>query len=464
MTVANHDTINLVQNSSSRATNTAIVTPVIVTPGVPNSVPVGTARPVTTPASASVPATATAPPSASVSKSTASSANTSKPNGPANSATGSPSGHTFGEYEIYELLGAGGNGQVFRARHRWLDIPVAIKFLLGVDANDQTVSERFRREAMVAARMIHPNIVRATDGGIAGQRIFLVTDLVVGKSLTAIVQQHGPLTLPEVAAVAVGVSKGLRHIALNATVHRDIKPSNIMVDETGEVRILDLGLARSQHQSHTLTETGQVMGTVDFMSPEQAQDPRNVDYRADLYSLGCTLYFLSTGRAPFQSDDNDSIAAKLLAHMEKEVTPISAYRLDIPKPICQLIEQMLAKSPSDRPTHYELIINRFEPLSTGNRLAEKVRDSSNHATPATPDRSSIISTATYSDKFRDWAINTALCLLGFQETIPGRRPGQKPAYQTSFKWIRNLFTLLVLLGIFWFIASHIQFVEYTEIE
>lgn len=449
MTVANHDTINLVQNSSTRATSTAIVTPVVVTPAAAASANRSPAPPL-------APASTTKPSSPS--------ANTSRPSGTSHHASTSPSGHTFGEYEIYELLGTGGNGQVFRARHRWLDIPVAIKFLLGVDANDQSVTERFRREAMVAARMIHPNIVRATDGGIAGQRIFLVTDLVVGKSLTTLVQQHGPLKLPEVAAIAVGVAKGLRHIALNATVHRDIKPSNIMVDEMGEVRVLDLGLARSQHQSHTLTETGQVMGTVDFMSPEQAQDPRNVDYRADMYSLGCTLYFLLTGRAPFQSDDNESIAAKLLAHIEKEVTPISAYRQDIPKPICQLIEQMLAKSPGERPTHYEQIISRFESHVTGNRLAEKVRDASNPSAPSTPDRSSVVSTSTYSDKFRDWAINTALCLLGFQEAVAGRRPGQKPAYQTSFKWIRNLFTLLIFAGIFWFIFSNIQFVEYTEIE
>jgi serine/threonine protein kinase len=200
------------------------------------------------------------------------------------------------------------------------------------------------------------------------------------------------------------------------------------------------------------------------MSPEQAQDPRHVDFRADMYSLGCTLYFLLTGRAPFQSDDNDSIASKLLAHIEKDVPPITTYRQDIPKPICQLVEQMLAKSPEDRPASYDFIIHKFEPLAANHRLAELTRDKSKNSAGASIDRSSAVTSTTYADKLRDWAINTALCLLGFQDAVPGKRPGQKTTYQTSFRWIRNLVMFLIFGTIFWFIASNIEFVEYSEIE
>ena len=266
------------------------------------------------------------------------------------------SGKVLGEYEIGELLGVGGNGHVFKARHRCLDLPVALKILHGVEPDDEDTVNRFRREAMASARLMHPNLVRATDAGILDQHLYLVTDLVDGVDLSQLVGQHGALSVANACELGRAACEGLQYLADNDTIHRDIKPSNMMLDRDGQVRILDLGLARKGDFTNSLTCEDQLMGTLDFMSPEQALNPKDVDFHADMYSLGCTLYFLLTGEAPFAGEAHDSLAAKLMAHMEVLATPIEEFRKDVPKPVARVVIAMLEKDPADRPADYHEII------------------------------------------------------------------------------------------------------------
>ncbi|MFK8115206.1 MAG: protein kinase [Rubripirellula sp.] len=279
---------------------------------------------------------------------------------PANQAVGGAlknwSGEILGEYEIGERIGLGGNGQVYKARHRCLDMLVALKILHGVEAGDQASVDRFRREAMASARLRRPHLVRATDAGILGQHLFLVTDLVDGVDLNELVGRYGVLSIANACEVGRAACSGLQYLTENATVHRDIKPSNIMLDRTGNIRVLDLGLARTNDLTHSLTVEGQLMGTLDYMSPEQALSPRDVDFQADMYSMGCTLYFLLTGHAPFQTDAHDTLAAKLVAHMEVEAAPIREVRKDVPPAVANVIMAMLEKSVSDRPASFTDVI------------------------------------------------------------------------------------------------------------
>ena len=281
------------------------------------------------------------------------------------------SGEILDDYEIGERLGVGGNGQVFRARHRCLDLPVALKILHSVETTDEDSIHRFRREAMASARLMHPNLVRATDAGIRDGHLFLVTDLVEGVDLNQLVEQHGAVSVANACELGRAACEGLEYLNQNNTVHRDIKPSNIMLDHSGQVRILDLGLAHNNDLAHSLTFEGQLMGTLDFMSPEQALSPKDVDFHADMYSLGCTLYFLLTGNAPFEGQ-HETLAAKLMAHMEVQPTPIDRLRGDIPKPVARIVMAMLEKEAADRPETFTRVIEVFSSFSSDHNLRDLV--------------------------------------------------------------------------------------------
>ncbi len=364
-----------------------------------------------------------------------------QPRSQANAGQPDWSGKSLGEYEIGRLLGAGGNGQVFLARHRWLDIPVAVKFLAALNPGDESVVARFRREATTSAKLVHPNLIRATDGGMVGNQLFLVTEFVDGVDLSQLVGQHGPLSLNASCAIIHPVCQALGHAAARDVVHRDIKPSNIMLDRTGSIKVLDLGLARINNHSNTMTETGQVMGTVDFMAPEQAVDPRSVDFRADLYSLGCTFYFLLTGRAPFQTEQHETIGAKLLAHMEADYTPISRHRQDIPRPIADLIDRMLAKDPKQRPASFAVVQKAVERHAAAADLSQLVAGETPHGTAAGTGVS-------WSDRVADAIVDYCklglkhgLVVLGFLQVQPKTRPGGRTTFQPSFRWLKGVAAL-----------------------
>ena len=258
-------------------------------------------------------------------------------------------------YRVLERIGTGGMGDVYKAEHRLMGRTVALKTIRGEFTNSPTAVSRFRNEVRSAAKLSHPNIVTAFDAEHAGSIHFLAMEFVAGESLDQVVAHSGPLPIEQAIDVVRQVAEGLQHAFEHEMVHRDIKPQNLMIDETGRVRILDFGLARfvrdelsealSNGASVGITAEHRTLGTPDYIAPEQVSDARTSDIRSDIYSLGCTLYFLLTGQPPFP---NGSPMEKMSAHLHLQPTPISTLRSDIPASVAGLIDRMIAKSPDDR--------------------------------------------------------------------------------------------------------------------
>jgi serine/threonine protein kinase len=259
---------------------------------------------------------------------------------------------TLDSYVLLDRLGAGGMGVVFKARHRTMDRVVAIKTLHPEIARKKQTIDRFYREVKAAAKLVDPNIVTAYDAGHERDIHFLVMEFVDGRDLGAIVKENGPVPYRHAAELILQAARGLQHAHKQGLVHRDIKPSNLLLDRSGTLKVLDLGLARltadgSQADSNEqqMTQAGQVMGTMDFMAPEQAEDMSNVDGRADIYSLGCTLYYLINGRAIYPAK---SAISRMLAHREQPIPPLGNDARPVPVPLEALYRRMVAKDPSDR--------------------------------------------------------------------------------------------------------------------
>jgi hypothetical protein len=262
-------------------------------------------------------------------------------------------------YDVLELLGSGGMGAVYKAQHRRMERLVALKVISPTLVNRPDMVERFGREVKAAARLTHPNIVTAYDADAVADTHFLVMEFVEGTSLAQQVQQHGPLPVALACGYVRQAALGLQHAFEQGMVHRDVKPHNLMLTPSGQVKILDFGLARFVRETAPvrpavtpeagppgpLTETGTVMGTADFIAPEQAADPSGSDIRADVYSLGCTLYYLLAGHAPFPEG---TALDKLIAHAERTPRPLTELHGDIPPELARVVERMMAKSPADR--------------------------------------------------------------------------------------------------------------------
>ena len=255
-------------------------------------------------------------------------------------------------YRVLSQLGAGGMGVVYLAEHRLMKRRVALKVVLNASLNDPEAAARFHREVEVAARMSHPNIVTAHDAEQFNGTTFLVMEYVPGTNLSALVAQTGRLPVGTAVEYIRQAAVGLQHAHEHGLIHRDLKPSNLMLTPKGEVKVLDFGLVRMSDKPSgvgcgldTPTKTGIVMGTPDYMAPEQAADSSRVDTRADVYALGCTLYFLLVGREPYPLP---STLDKLIAH---KVTPLpdpSKERPDVPPPVVAVLRKMTAKKPDDR--------------------------------------------------------------------------------------------------------------------
>jgi DNA-binding beta-propeller fold protein YncE len=249
-----------------------------------------------------------------------------------------------------------------------------------LDARPELV-ERFRREVKAAARLSHPNIVAAYDAEQAGRTHFLVMEYVEGIDLARLVAQRGKLPIEEACEYVRQASLGLQHAHEKGMIHRDIKPHNLMVTPAGQVKILDFGLAlfarEAGSESDALTSHGVVMGTADYMAPEQASDSHHADIRADIYSLGCTLYHLLTGHVPFPKG---TFLDKVVRHATKKPTPISQLRSELPSELVRVVERMMAKKPEQRYQTPAEVAQALAPFAKGHT-----------STSVAPDRAALFS-------------------------------------------------------------------------
>jgi serine/threonine protein kinase/formylglycine-generating enzyme required for sulfatase activity len=265
-------------------------------------------------------------------------------------AQGKAKSLVFDEYVILDKLGQGGMGVVLKAEHRRMKRLVAIKIIAPAAMKSPEAVRRFYREVEVAARLSHPNIVAAHDAREYHGSHCLVMEYVEGKDLAAIIKDHGPLPLRQAMECILQAARGLDFAHRRGVVHRDIKPANLLLDREGTVKILDMGLARlaglgDEPGGERLTQSGQVMGTCDYMAPEQSLDTRKADHRADIYSLGCTLYRLLTGKTPYAGE---TYAKLFMAHLNDPIPALRAVRSDVTPELDAVYQRMMAKQPEDR--------------------------------------------------------------------------------------------------------------------
>jgi formylglycine-generating enzyme required for sulfatase activity/tRNA A-37 threonylcarbamoyl transferase component Bud32 len=253
----------------------------------------------------------------------------------------------LGPYLLLQRLGNGGMGEVFKARHQLLNRIVALKITRKELLTDPTNERRFLREIQATAKLDHPNIVAVHDASRIGETHFFAMEYIDGADLAQLVKKQGPLPVAKACEYIRQAALGLQHAFEQGLVHRDIKPSNLLVTADGsQVKILDLGVARFHDaEGSDLTATGSVVGTPDYLAPEQATNSRSADIRADIYSLGCTLYHLLTGHPPFA---DGSGLEKVLKHLHDSPPPIRNARGDIPPELAIVIDKMLEKKPADR--------------------------------------------------------------------------------------------------------------------
>ncbi|MEW4561357.1 protein kinase [Bremerella sp. JC770] len=257
-------------------------------------------------------------------------------------------GQTLGHFQMDAFVGAGGMGAVFRGHDTQLDRRVAIKVLSGEHNAKEDTVRRFRNEAQSAARLDHPNIARVYYVGEDKGWNYIVFEFIDGTNIRDEVERNGPLEIELAVSYLVQVAEALDHASARDVVHRDIKPSNILVDSQHRAKLVDMGLARLHQvnsQDSDLTASGMTLGTFDYISPEQARDPRSADVRSDLYSLGCTFFFMLTGRPPFPEG---TVLQKLLSHSGEEPPDPREFRPEVPDEVVHILSRLMAKNPNDR--------------------------------------------------------------------------------------------------------------------
>ncbi len=274
----------------------------------------------------------------------------------------------IGSYRLIRQLGSGGMSSVFHAIHVDTGHDVAVKVLPRYLAKNPTLLQRFLREAKTAEALEHPNIVAIFDRGSEAGRVYLGLEFVPGGDLHDLVRNQGPLSAAELVNVLKAVSQGLRYAATKGLIHRDIKPANLLMTPDGLVKITDLGLAlQVEEEDERVTRDGTTVGTVDYMAPEQARDSRGTSIRSDIYSLGCTSYYLLTGSPPFQGGD---VAEKLRRHAQEAPPDVRNVRPEIAESLAKLIQKMMAKRPENRFEDYDALLAQLETVSTEPSVSE----------------------------------------------------------------------------------------------
>ncbi len=265
--------------------------------------------------------------------------------------SGRGAGLILGNYVILDKIGQGGMGRVFKARHRRMKRLVALKELPASMTRSNRALKRFQREVEVAGQLDHPNIVTAFDADESSGSVFLVMEFVDGQNLAKLVDLHGPFSVEDAVHCILQSARGLQYAHQRGIIHRDIKPQNLLLDANGNVKILDMGLVRFARDANetvkddALTKENQIVGTIDYMSPEQAEDTRHADARADVYSLGCTLFRILTGRTMYEGG---STMKRLLAHREQPNPSLCDEREEIPASLDAIFQKMVAKNADDR--------------------------------------------------------------------------------------------------------------------
>jgi serine/threonine protein kinase len=282
---------------------------------------------------------------------------------------GKSRGIVFGEYVVLDRIGVGGMGQVFRAQHRRMKRMVAVKVLPPAATRSDFLVKRFFREVEAAARLTHANIVIAYDAGEQHGLHYLVMEYVDGPNLSSLVKEQGPLAVPKAIHCIIQAARGLEFAHSQGIIHRDVKPSNLLIDRNGTIKILDMGLARFESEAGReadgedgLTAAGQVMGTVDYMAPEQAEDTHTADQRSDLYSLGCTLHFLLTGKPPYPAE---TMVKKILAHRQRPIPNLRELRPEASQDLQAIFQRTIAKRPEERYPSATELLRDLEELGAG---------------------------------------------------------------------------------------------------
>ena len=258
------------------------------------------------------------------------------------------SGDRIGHFDLVEFVGGGGMGRGFRAIDTQLGRTVALKVLPPEQAAGADASQRFQNEAQSSARLDHENIARVYYVGEDRGLSYIVFEFVEGVNVRLLVEQKGPLPLAEALSYTIQVAEALAHADSRGVVHRDIKPSNVLITPEGRVKLIDMGLARLRNGDPAavdLTQSGVTLGTFDYISPEQARDPRNADIRSDIYSLGCTMFFMLAGQPPFPEG---TVLQKLLQHQGDQPPDVRQFRPDLSEGLSWVLRKMMAKDPRHR--------------------------------------------------------------------------------------------------------------------
>ena len=302
----------------------------------------------------------------------------------------------IGPYRLNEVIGVGSVGSIYSATDTRDKSHVALKLLLHEVSKDENVSARFKREMVVLERLHHPNIIRYFGGDQYGEQLYYAMELVTGGSIKRVLEDHGRLPWQEAVEVGRQVASALQHAHNNGVIHRDLKPGNLFLSDTGDIKLGDFGIARDTY-SADLTGHGMTVGTYAYMSPEQIHGEREVTGKTDLYSFGCVMYEMLTGKQPFQGDNFAQIFSQ---HLTKTPPPFSQYGVHCPAALEQLVFKLMEKDPEKRPFNARAVQaelmriqgGKREPIpasadgeksasATNNDFAEPTRTSLAHLSP-----------------------------------------------------------------------------------